>query len=124
MLGSMLSATDEAPGEIIVRENGTRVMLLRGMGSPSALRDNASSRKRYGVEGTPGTPLAEGVEAYVPYKGSVASVMDRYTKALRKSMAYVGAPNIASHRENTRLWRITNSGLRESHPHDVQVITK
>jgi IMP dehydrogenase len=123
MMGNMLSATDEAPGEVIVLENGTRVMLYRGMGSPSALRDNAASRKRYGVEGTPGKPLAEGVESYKPYKGSVFEVMDRYIKALRKGMSYVGSPDIQAQREKTRFRRITNAGLQESHPHDVQVIT-
>ncbi len=124
MMGNMLSATKEAPGEMIMLEDGARVMLYRGMGSPSALRDNAASRKRYGVEGVSGVPLAEGVESYKPYKGTVYEVMDHYIKALRKSMSYVGAPDIKTHRRNSKFWRITNAGLRESHPHDVQVITK
>lgn len=123
MMGNMLSATDEAPGEVVVQDNGSRVMLYRGMGSPSALKDNAASRKRYGIEGD-GVPLAEGVESYKPYKGSVFLVMDRYIKALRKSMSYVGAPDISAHRRDTGLRRVTNAGLSESHPHDVQVITK
>jgi len=121
MMGSMLAATKETPGEVVGLDDGTMVKLYRGMGSPSALKDSAASRKRYGVSGT-GKPLAEGVESYVPYKGSVVDVMDHYTKALRKSMSYCGAPNIETHREKTGFWRITNAGLRESHPHDVKVI--
>lgn len=124
MMGNMLSATKQCPGDIVILDNGARVMLYRGMGSPSALRDNAAARKRYGVEGMPGTPLAEGVESYKPYKGSVYEVVDHYVKALRKSMSYVGAKDIQTHRDKSRLWRITNAGLRESHPHDVQIINK
>ncbi|MBP7834785.1 IMP dehydrogenase, partial [Candidatus Saccharibacteria bacterium] len=63
-----------------------------------------------------------GVESYIPYKGSVTELMDHYIKALRKSMSYVGAENIEEHRKNTRIVRITNAGMRESHPHDVKVI--
>jgi IMP dehydrogenase len=122
MMGSMLAATKETPGEVVGLDNGVMVKLYRGMGSPSALKDSSASRKRYGISGSMGKPLAEGVESYVPYKGSVVDVMDHYTKALRKSMSYCGAANIDSHRKETGLWRITNAGLRESHPHDVKVI--
>lgn len=124
MLGGLLAATKETPGDVIGLEDGSMVKVYRGMGSASALKDSAASRKRYGTEGTSGTPLAEGVESYVTYRGSVFEVMDHYIKALRKSMSYVGAPNIASHRAKTGFWRITASGLRESHPHDVRVISK
>lgn len=123
MMGSLLAGTKEAPGELIELEDGARVKLYRGMGSPSAMRDSAASRKRYGAIGD-GTPLSEGVESYIPYKGTVVAVMDRYIKALRKSMSYVGAKDIADHRANTKLIRITNAGIRESRPHDVTVITK
>ncbi len=122
MMGSMLAGTKEAPGDLIKLENGSRVKLYRGMGSPSALRDNPASRKRYAVEDGGGQPLSEGVESYIPYKGSVIELVDHYIKALRKSMSYVGAGNIEDHRKNTRLVRITNAGMRESRPHDVKVI--
>jgi IMP dehydrogenase len=124
MVANMVSGTKETPGEITLDENGRPVKLLRGMGSPSALRDNASSRKRYSTEGTQGKPLAEGVESYVPYRGSVVDVVDLYVKALRRAMSYVGALNIATLRNEVLLRRITNSGLRESHPHDVKIINK
>ena len=96
----------------------------RGMGSPGALRDSAASRKRYGVDGSTAKPLAEGVESYVPYKGSVVDLVSLYVAALKKSMSYVGAGGIEDHRQNTQFFRISNAGLRESHPHDVRVITR
>lgn len=117
MLGNMLAATKESSGEKIVLENGTVVVEYRGMGSPSALRDSAASRKRYGAGG--GAPLPEGVETQLLYKGSVHDVVPAYVKALKKSMEYVGAPNVKYLREETLLWRITNAGFRESQPHDI-----
>jgi IMP dehydrogenase len=122
MMGSMLAATKETPGDAIGLDDGTMVKLYRGMGSPSALRDSSAARKRYGVSGT-GKPLSEGVEAYVPYKGSVVDIMDHYTKALRKSMSYCGSADIKTHRLETGFWRITNAGLKESLPHDVKIIS-
>lgn len=122
MLGSGLAGTKESPGEIIMGEDNKMVKLYRGMGSPSAMRDSAASRKRYGVEGAKGKPLAEGVESHIPYKGPVADVMDHYIKALKKSMTYVGAQDIKTHQEKTNFYRITNAGYRESQPHDVSVI--
>jgi IMP dehydrogenase len=118
MMGNMLAATKESPGQITVLENGNIVMEYRGMGSPSALRDSAASRKRYG-SGSGGIPMPEGVEAQLPYKGSVHDVVPVYAAALRKSMEYVGAPDIKALRDDTLFWRITNAGLRESHPHDL-----
>lgn len=119
MLGGLFAATKEAPGEIISRD-GQLFKLYRGMGSPSALRDNAAARKRYAVSGA-GKPLAEGVEKYLAYRGSVEDVMDHCIKALKKSMSYVGAKNISQHQQNTLLWRITDAGLKESHPHDASL---
>lgn len=123
MMGGMLAGTKESPGEVIRLEDGRPVKLYRGMGSASALRDNASSRKRYSAVGVE-KPLAEGVESHVSYKGSVSEVIHYCEQSLRKSMSYVGAADIKAHRENTLLFRITNSGLRESRPHDVAVITR
>lgn len=122
MMGSMLSGTKETPGEIIVLENGSRSKLYRGMGSPSAMKTSAASRKRYDVRGA-GEPLAEGVESYVPYKGSVIDVVDLCVKALIKSMRYVKVSTIEQHQNETLFNRITNAGMKESHPHDVQVVS-
>lgn len=124
MMGSKLAGTKESPGKVITTEDNKMVKLYRGMGSPSAMKDSEASRKRYGVEGTKGTPLSEGVESYVAYRGSVVEVMDHYIKALRKSMSYVGSPDIQTHRTKTRFIRITNAGYRESAPHDVAILTK
>jgi len=122
MMGSVLSGAKETPGEIIVLENGARVKMYRGMGSPSAMKESAASRKRYDVTGA-GEPLAEGVESYVPYKGSVVDIVDMCVKALQKSMKYVKVGDIPSHQQQTLFNRITNAGLNESHTHDVNVIS-
>ncbi len=119
MIGSKLAGTDEAPGKVIY-DSGRQVKKYRGMGSPSAIRDSAASRKRYDIEES-GVMLAEGVEAIIPYVGSVATVVALQAQALRKSMSYCGAPNIEHHRKHTPFVRITDKGLRESHPHDVYV---
>lgn len=121
MIGSKFAGTTETPGELITLQSGAQVKLYRGMGSPSAIRDSSSSWKRYGDDATT-IPLAEGVESYVPFRGPVFSVIDHYVKALRKGMAYVGAKDIADHIARTNFIRITGSGLKESHPHDVEII--
>lgn len=123
MMGGRLAGTNEAPGEKLVLDSGQVVKLYRGMGSPSAMNDSAASRLRYDVSDQ-GEPLSEGIESYIPYQGSVLNVMDHYIKALRKSLSYVGAPNIEIHRRETIFWRITNAGIRESHPHDVKIMSR
>jgi IMP dehydrogenase len=119
MMGRMLAGTKEAPGVIITR-NGNRYKFYRGMGSKSALMDNAASRQRYDVKGT-GLILAEGIEALVPYEGEVSDVLDLCTQALLKSMRYAKAPDLDDFRNRARFLHITNAGLRESHPHDVEI---
>jgi IMP dehydrogenase len=84
--------------------------------------ENQASRERYGATSTKAF-LAEGVESQVPFEGYVEDVLGLCIQALRKSMRYVKAPNIEYHRQNTRLFRITNQGLTESHPHSVDVIS-
>lgn len=118
MMGNMLAATKESPGQVSVLESGKMVMKYRGMGSLGALQDNAASRKRYGASGK-GPIMPEGVETELPYKGSVRDVLPVYAAALRKSMEYIGAPDIPALREDAQFWRITSAGLRESHPHDI-----
>lgn len=117
MMGSRFAGTKETPGDVLTLQDGSKVKLYRGMGSASALRDNASSRKRYETGS-----FTEGIEAYVPYAGiEVSEVAAEYEQALRRGMEYVGAKNIKNHREKTKFIRITSAGLRESHPHDVTV---
>lgn len=117
MMGSVLAGTDEAPGEIVVYE-GQRYKLYRGMGSPSALRDSASSRKRYGGSDKR-TPRPEGIESLVKYTGPVAEIVGAFRDLFAKGMSYCGAPNINWLHENSRWWQVTNSGVKEAHPHDV-----
>lgn len=116
MIGTRLAGTDESPGEIIELPNGRKVKKHRGMGSMGAFRDSAAARERYGgMVDDDELPLAEGIETEVPYQGSAAAVLKNYTKALRKSMSYVGSKDIEAHRRDTRFWRITQAGLKESH---------
>ncbi len=122
MMGKLLAGTTEAPGEVIIRRDGTRVKAYRGMGSLSALEQNEASRLRYASGQTGALFVPEGVEGYVPYEGHVRETLELCLAALRKSMRYVKAPNLTDHRENTRLVRITGAGLVESHPHDIEIM--
>jgi IMP dehydrogenase len=122
MLGKLLAGTDEAPTPIIVRKDGTRVKLYSGMGSLRSLNSNLSSRERYAAGGK--LVLPEGVDAYVPYEGELKDVLGLCVLGLKKGMRYVKSPDIKTHRNQTKFARITNSGLRESHPHDVEVISQ
>jgi IMP dehydrogenase len=118
MMGNRLAGTKEAPGDILQREDGSMVKLYRGMGSASAFNDSAASRERYGAQ-LSGPRLAEGVESFVPYRGEVASVLEMCWLGLRASFGYTKARNLNELRAETKLIRITNAGLRESHPHDI-----
>ncbi len=113
MMGGMLAGTEEAAGKRKVLEDGRVVIEYRGMGSAAALRDSAAARSRYGTEGATAI-LPEGVETQIAYKGPVSVVLTAAELALRKSLSYVGAPNIAHHQQHTPLSRITNAGLTES----------
>ena len=121
MLGRLLAGTKETPGDVVM-DKGNLVKMYRGMGSAAAMRDNSSSRKRYGVQ-LGQKPLAEGVESYVAYKGPVSDVMYHYLGALKNSLQYCGAANLAEHQQSTSFHRITNAGIRESRPHDISIIT-
>ncbi|AKA47955.1 inosine-5-monophosphate dehydrogenase [uncultured archaeon] len=120
MLGSMLAGTEESPGvEMII--SGRKYKAYRGMGSIGAIQTGISDR--YGETGS-GKFVAEGVEGAVPYRGKVSEVLFQMLGGLKSGMGYVGAANIDELRKNARFVRITASGLRESHPHDIKVITE
>lgn len=120
MVGSLLAGTDEAPGEVF-EEHGRQYKYYRGMGSLGAM--NQGSKDRYGQEKVTGGKLVpEGVEARVPYKGSVVNIIDQLIGGLRSGMGYSGAENIKQLHKKAKLVRITNAGLRESHVHDVQIV--
>jgi IMP dehydrogenase len=122
MMGSMLSGTKETPGDIFEDDDGSRVKLYRGMGSEGAMKSSAASRIRYSGSAS-NKPLAEGVESVVPYKGTVGDVVGKMVLALRASLEYVGAKDLAQHRKNSRLNRNTPAGMNEARPHDVKVVT-
>ena len=117
MVGSLLAGTEESPGEPVIYE-GRRFKVYRGMGSIEAMREGSSDR--YFQEGK---LVPEGVVARVPYRGPVKEILFQLTGGLRSGMGYVGARNLKELRAKAKFIRITSSGLRESHPHDV-VITR
>lgn len=120
MLGSMLSGTDETPGEII-EDNGKKYKSYRGMGSLSAMSNGSADRYFQGGVNEANKLVPEGIEARVEYKGSVEDIIFQMIGGLRSGMGYVGAPTIDALTENAQFVQITNAGLVESHPHDVQM---
>lgn len=122
MLGSMLSGTTEAPGDIF-EENGKKYKCYRGMGSVGAMAQAHGSSDRYfqGGVNEANKLVPEGVEARVEYKGDVSDVVFQIDGGLRSGMGYCGTANIPELIEKAQFVQITNAGLRESHPHDVQM---
>jgi IMP dehydrogenase len=121
MLGSLLAGVDESPGELII-SHGERFKDYRGMGSIAAMKQRSYSKDRYFQDGMEESQvIAEGIEARVPYKGMLGPLVYQLVGGLRQSMGYAGAATIQEMQEKTRFTRITNAGLRESHPHDVMV---
>lgn len=121
MLGSLLAGLDESPGDVVLYE-GRRFKEYRGMGSIGAMQ--GLGRDRYGSgQGSKGKLVPEGIEGRVPYRGLLRDVIYQLVGGLRSGMGYAGAAGLDDLRSKTRLVRITNAGLIESHPHDV-IITK
>ena len=122
MLGSMLSGTTEAPGDIF-EDNGKKYKRYRGMGSVGAMAQAHGSSDRYfqGGVNEANKLVPEGIEARVEYKGDVSDVVFQIDGGLRSGMCYCGAANISELIEKAQFVQITNAGLRESHPHDVQI---
>jgi len=121
MLGSMLAGLEEAPGEVMMYE-GRRFKEYRGMGSLGAMKGYGIDRYATGQSGS-GKLVPEGIEGRVPYKGALGEYVYQLVGGLRSGMGYAGAASLNDLRTKTRLTRITNAGLVESHPHDV-IITK
>jgi IMP dehydrogenase len=121
MLGSLLAGVDESPGELLI-SHGERFKDYRGMGSITAMKQRSYSKDRYFQDGMEESQvIAEGIEARVPYKGMLGPLVYQLVGGLRQSMGYTGAATIQEMQEKTRFTRITNAGLRESHPHDVMI---
>lgn len=118
MLGSMLAGAKEAPGKIIKIKNEL-YKSYRGMGSLGAMQSGMSS-DRYAQKGAKKfTP--EGIEGVVKYKGELSDVIDQIIGGLRSGMGYIGAADIPAMWKQARFIRITNAGLKESHPHSITI---
>lgn len=119
MIGSLFAGTDESPGEIVYLE-GRSFKVYRAMGSLQAMKKGSADR--YFQEGmTKFVP--EGVVARVPYRGSVNEVIYQLIGGLKAGMGYIGASNLSDLKKKAVFLRMSSSGLRESHPHDI-IITE
>jgi len=119
MLGSILAGTNESPGEIILWE-GRSFKSFRGMGSIAAM--NEGSKDRYFQQNTESKKLVpEGIEGMVPYKGDVMETIHQLMGGVRSSMGYCGTKSIKEFHKNIEFIRITGAGMKESHPHDINI---
>jgi IMP dehydrogenase len=125
MLGSLLAGCDESPGDLVF-VNGKQFKRYRGMGSLGAMASRGRvsySKDRYFQADVPSDDkiVPEGIEGQVPYRGPLSAVAHQLVGGLHQSMFYVGAHDIAQLQERGRFIRITAAGLKESHPHDIQM---
>lgn len=126
MLGSLLAGCEESPGDLVFI-NGKQYKTYRGMGSLSAMqsrgRAKSYSKDRYfqGDVSEDDKVVPEGIEGQVSYRGPLGAVAYQLIGGLRQSMFYVGAASVPQLQERGRFVRITPSGLKESHPHDIQM---
>jgi IMP dehydrogenase len=129
MLGSLLAGCEEAPGEIVF-VNGKQFKQYRGMGSLGAMQSRGEARSyskdRYFQDDVLSDDklVPEGIEGQVPYRGPLGAVAHQLVGGLRAAMGYSGATDIGELKAKGRFVRITAAGLRESHPHDVQVTSE
>jgi IMP dehydrogenase len=119
MIGSLFAGCEESPGESEIYQ-GRRFKVYRGMGSLGAMKEG--SKDRYFQEKEDDKKLVpEGIEGRVPYKGPLVDTVYQLIGGLRAGMGYCGTKTIEELKNNARFIRITNAGLKESHPHDVQI---
>ena len=126
MLGSLLAGCDESPGDLVF-QNGKQYKKYRGMGSLGALQTRGErtsySKDRYFQADVPSDDklIHEGIEGQVPYRGPLSAVAYQLLGGLRQSMFYTGARTIEELKQKGKFVRITAAGLKESHPHDIQM---
>lgn len=129
MIGSLFAGTDESPGELIF-VNGKQFKQYRGMGSLGALQTRGKktsySKDRYFQADVPSDDklIPEGIEGQVAYRGPVSAMAYQLVGGLRQSMFYVGARTVTELKQRGKFVRITAAGLKESHPHDVQIVVE
>ena len=123
MMGSVLAATLESPGEKIIQQ-GRRFVVYRGMGSLEAMKKNKGSRERYGQSDVDDSKklVPQGVEGMVPYRGSLWEVVHQFAGGLRYSLGYCGARNIPELQAKAKFIRVSSSALQEAHPHDILML--
>lgn len=122
MIGSLFAGTDESPGETVLYQ-GRTYKVYRGMGSIEAMKEGSSDRYFQCDVENQAKLVPEGIEGRVPYRGSLSSNIYQLVGGLRSGMGYVGCASIQELREKARFIKITSSGLKESHVHNV-IITK
>lgn len=122
MVGSLFAGTEEAPGEVELY-HGRSYKSYRGMGSLGAMAQRHGSSDRYFQDGAIDTEklVPEGIEGRVPYKGTLVNIINQLMGGLRSGMGYTGCPDINALRNKSQFVRVTPSGVRESHVHDVQI---
>lgn len=120
MIGGLFAGTTEAPGEEVLYE-GRKFKVYVGMGSLAAMDRGSKDRYFQDVEADVKKLVPEGIEGRVPYKGSLSDVVYQLLGGLRAGMGYCGTPTIEALKRDAKFVKITSAGLRESHPHDVQI---
>ena len=120
MIGSMFAGVEESPGEKVLYE-GRSYKMYRGMGSLDAMRKGSRDRYFQDVEDDIQKLVPEGIEGRLPYKGSLGETVYQMVGGLRAAMGYCGCRTVAEMKHKTHFVRMTDAGLRESHPHDINI---
>jgi len=120
MVGSLLAGTEESPGETMIYE-GRKFKVYRGMGSIEAMKQGSKDRYFQDAEDDIKKLVPEGIVGRVPYKGTVGEEIYQLVGGLKASMGYCGAKGIKD-LQSAQFIKITSSGIKESHPHDVSII--
>nr|WP_293834397.1 IMP dehydrogenase [uncultured Arsenicibacter sp.] len=119
MVGSLLAGTEEAPGEVVLYE-GRRFKTYRGMGSVEAMEEGSKDRYFQDAEDDIKKLVPEGIVGRVPFKGRVSEIIYQLVGGLKAGMGYCGAASVPA-LQQAKFVKITSAGVRESHPHDIQI---
>ncbi|MFZ1724935.1 MAG: IMP dehydrogenase, partial [Dokdonella sp.] len=120
MLGSMFAGTEECPGEVELFQ-GRSYKSYRGMGSMGAM-EKGSSDRYFQDASDPEKLVPEGIEGRVPYRGPLRNIIHQLVGGLRASMGYCGCATMEDMRTRPQFVRVTSAGVREAHPHDIQIV--
>jgi len=120
MIGGLFAGVDESPGEKVLFE-GRSYKIYRGMGSLEAMRAGSKDRYFQDVEDDLQKLVPEGIEGRTPYKGNLSETVHQMVGGLRAAMGYCGCRTVVELKKNSQFIRMTDAGLRESHPHDINI---